>query len=80
MNKLNLIWVERWALRVLQRSPRLSLVIVKPTDGFFYSCSLDSTDPIANAMVETLMETSSHEPPDMMLERLYHAPSYGEFE
>lgn len=80
MNNFNLIWIERWALRVLRRSPRLSLVIVKPTEGFFYECSLDRTDPVATAMVETLMHTGNPEPPDMMLERMYHYPAYGELE
>jgi hypothetical protein len=50
---LNLL--ERLALWVLARSPRVSLMV-----------TADRADP--------------PEPPSMLFERLYHAPSYGEVE
>ena len=78
MNELRLSWIERWALRVLHRSHRISLVIVKPADSCLFSWSLNPTDPIASALADMLMDC--HEPPDMMLERLYHSPAYGELE
>ena len=79
MTALGLNWIERWALKLLHRSPRISLVILKPTEGFVFSWSLDPTDPIASAIADQLMEMpGSNEPQGMMLERLYHAPAYGE--
>ena len=68
---LNLL--ERLALRILVKSPRTSLVIVKEFDwpGVFVAANGD--DPM-------LAEPARQEPPSMQLERLYHAPSYGEEE
>lgn len=68
---LNLL--ERLALRILVKSPRTSLVIVKELGwpGVFVAANGD--DPM-------LAEPAEQEPPAMQLERLYHAPSYGEDE
>ena len=65
---LNLL--ERLALRILVKSPRTSLVIVKELDwpGVFVAANTD--DPM---MAEP-------EPPSMQLERIYHQPSAGEAE
>jgi len=68
---LNLL--ERLALRILVKSPRTSLVIVKELGwpGIFVAANTD--DPM-------LAEPASEDPPSMQLERMYHAPSYGEDE
>ena len=68
---LNLL--ERLALRILVKSPRTSLVIVKELGwpGVFVAANGD--DPM-------LAEPAEQEPASMQLERLYHAPSYGEEE
>lgn len=65
---LNLL--ERLALRILVKSPRTSLVIVKELGwpGIFVAANTD--DPML----------AQPEPASMQLERLYHAPSYGEDE
>ena len=55
--ELNLL--ERLALWVLARSPRVSLIVAAD---------------LADDMLDSL------EPPSLLLERLYHAPSYGELE
>jgi hypothetical protein len=65
--------LERWALRLLHKSPRISLVVVKPIDSTLLSWSLLPSDPVASAMADQLRE-----PPSMLFERLYHAPAYGE--
>lgn len=67
--------IERLALRVLCRSPRTSLVVVKERTfpAVFVAC--DPRDHTA-AFV-----TNGHaEPLSMQLERMYHQPSYGEDE
>lgn len=67
--------LERLALWVLVRSPRTSLVVVKEhfwPQAFF---AVDRNDPFARAFI-----VSDDEPASMTLERLYHAPSYGELE
>ena len=72
---LNLI--ERLALWILVRSRRTSLVMVKEhtnADIFWAVCP---ADPIA---VSSAQEVQDLEPPSMMLERLFHAPAYGELE
>ena len=72
---LNLI--ERLALWILVRSRRTSLVMVKEhtnADIFWAVCP---ADPIA---VSIAQEVQDLEPPSMMLERLFHAPAYGELE
>jgi hypothetical protein len=35
----HLNWIERWALRLLHRSPRMSLVIAKPINSTLISWS-----------------------------------------
>ena len=65
---LNLL--ERLALRILVKSPRTSLVIVKELGwpGIFVAANTD--DPML----------AEPEPPSMQLERIYHQPSAGEAE
>lgn len=73
----NISLLERLAIWVLCRSPRVSLLVVK--DRFWPEVFLaaDPTDPAA-AFVAAGMEEP--DPPSMVLERLYHMPSHGERE
>ena len=68
---LNLL--ERLALRILVKSPRTSLVIFKELDWPSIFVAANGDDPM-------LADPAEHEPASMQLERLYHAPSYGEEE
>jgi hypothetical protein len=68
---------ERLAVALLVRSPRTSLLVVKERDTSIVFVSADKTDPLAAYVVSGLNED---EPASMILERLYHAPSYGEVE
>jgi len=68
---LNLL--ERLALRILVKSPRTSLVIVKELGWPAVFVAANTDDPM-------LAEPADQEPASMQLERLYHAPSYGEEE
>lgn len=70
---LNLL--ERFALRILTRSRRTGLVVVKP---YGYPClyvASDGTDPVA-----AYVTNGSEEPASMLLERIYHQPAAGELE
>jgi hypothetical protein len=82
MNLPGLTLLERWVLRLLHRSPRISLVIVKPIDTTLLSWSLLPSDPVACAMADQLDMglLDDDEPLSMQLERIYHQPSYGERE
>ena len=71
LEHLNLNWIERAALRLLARSPRVGLLVVKPFGSRLTFIAKDMNDPIE------LMES---EPISMQLERLYHQPSFGEDE
>ena len=68
---LNLI--ERLALRILVRSPRTSLVVVKELHWPGLFVVSDPRDPVAAHITQGEVE-----PLSMQLERLYHQPSYGE--
>lgn len=72
---LNLI--ERLALWILVRSRRTSLVMVKENTNADIWWAVCPADPIA---VSIAQEVQDLEPPSMMLERLFHAPAYGELE
>lgn len=73
-----LTWIERFAALILTRSPNTSLVMIKPTIGAQVFVAANTRDPIVAHLVSTMEQES--EPPSMMLERLYHAPSHGEDE
>lgn len=71
----NLTLIERLAIWVLHRSPRVSLLVVKDLfwpDVFF---SANTKDPAAAFVTDGL---GKQDPPSMALERLYHLPAYGE--
>lgn len=70
---LNLI--ERLALWILVRSPRTSLVVVKEHLWPTVFVAADPTDDVA-----CYVTNGEQEPASMLLERLYHQPSYGEEE
>jgi len=67
--------LERLALRILVRSRRTSLVVVKERVRSVVFVSADPSDEIACFVTNGRME-----PLSMQFERLYHQPSYGESE
>ena len=73
-----LTWLERFAVLLLTRSPNTSLIVVKPTYSTQVYVAANTNDPIAAHIVGTMEEEA--EPASMLLERLYHSPSYGEQE
>jgi len=68
---------ERLAVALLVRSPRTSLLVVKERGTSTVFVSADRTDRVANYVVSGL---HNPDPACMVLERLYHSPSYGEAE
>jgi hypothetical protein len=68
---------ERLAVALLVRSPRTSLLVVKERDTSIVFVSADRTDPVASYVVSGL---HNPDPACMVLERIYHAPSFGEVE
>lgn len=73
----NISLLERLAIWVLCRSPRVSLLVVKDRywpEVFF---AADTTDPAAAFVAAGMNEP---DPPSMVLERLYHMPAYGDLE
>lgn len=71
-----LSYIERLAALILTRSPRTSLIVVKTRESSNVFVAADTHDPVAAYIVGNMEEQA--EPTSMMLERLYHAPSYGE--
>lgn len=65
--------IERVALRILVRSPRTSLVVVKERHWPAVFVAADQRDPIAAHVTN-----GQDEPITMQLERMYHQPAYGE--
>jgi hypothetical protein len=68
---------ERLAVALLVRSPRTSLVVIKERDTSIVFVSADRTDPVAGFVVSGLQNP---DPACMVLERIYHLPSFGEAE
>ena len=68
---LNLI--ERAALRVLVRSPRTTLVVVKERLWPSVFVAADPSDDVA-----CYVTNGQEEPLSMQLERIFHQPAYGE--
>jgi len=69
--RLQLTWLEWAAVRLLVRSNRVGLLVVKPYGSRITFISRDVTDPI---------DITDHEPITQQLERLYHQPSLGDNE
>jgi hypothetical protein len=74
MNAPFLSWLENAAIRFLISSPRISIVYVKQHGTMTVYGVRDRNDP-TNAGIWDSVNT---EPASMQLERLYHAPSFGE--
>lgn len=73
-----LTWIERLAALILTRSPNTSLLVVKARQSTQVFVAANTHDPIAAYIVGNMEEQA--EPMSMLLERLYHAPAYGEHE
>lgn len=71
LEHLQLTWLERIALRLLAKSPRIGLLVIKPHGSRLVFVAKDMTDPV---------DIVEGEPITMQLERLYHQPSFGEDE
>jgi hypothetical protein len=67
--------IERFALWILVRSPRTSLVVVKELHWPAVFTAADPTDDLA-----CYVTNGRSEPVSMQLERLYHLPAHGEEE
>jgi hypothetical protein len=73
----NLSPLDRIAIWLLAKSPRVSLLVVKDKfwpDVFF---AADQTDPVARAIYENSLK---EDPPSMVFERIFHQPAHGEDE
>jgi hypothetical protein len=73
----NLSPLDRIAIWLLAKSPRVSLLVVKDKfwpDVFF---AADQTDPVARAIYENSLK---QDPPSMVFERIFHQPAHGEDE
>jgi len=68
---LQLTWLEWAAVRLLAKSRRVGLLVLKPYGSRLVFVAKDVTDPI---------DLVDDEPITMQLERLYHQPSFGETE
>ena len=68
---------ERLAVALLVRSPRTSLLVVKERDTSIVFVAADRTDRVADYVVSGL---KNPDPACMVLERIYHSPSFGEVE
>ena len=67
--------IERLALRILCRSPRTSLIVVKERDYPAVFVAADPRDAVASFVTD-----GQPEPASMQLERIFHQPAYGEDE
>lgn len=72
--------IERLALHILHRSPRLGLVIAKPYMENAVSWSIAEDDEIAQLLASDLVDARDLDPPSLRFERLFHLPAYGEEE
>jgi len=68
---LQLTWLEWAAVRLLAKSRRVGLLVLKPYGSRLVFVAKDVTDPI---------DLEDDEPITMQLERLYHQPSFGDDE
>jgi hypothetical protein len=80
MNLPSLNLLERWAMHLLIRSPRVTLLVVKEFTSSEIFCAADPRDPIAMFVTRGTKGTQDQEPLSMQFERIFHQPSYGEKE
>jgi len=75
LNHMNLTVLEKWAVNILTKSNRIGLLVVKELNSENVYIVRDNTDqvPLGNS-------NKKAEPLSMELERMYHAPSFGENE
>lgn len=71
----NISLLDRLAIWVLHRSPRISLLVVKDQFWPDVFLSANPSDPTAAFVASGVNEP---DPPSMVLERLYHLPAHGE--
>ena len=76
--QLNLL--ERLALRLLMHSPRVSMLTAKTHGSEELAWCVSKSDETAVALLKNMLCSDDLEPASLLLERLYHAPSYGENE
>ena len=69
LEHLNLTFLERIAVRLLAKSPRIGLLVVKPYGSRLTFITKDMHDPV---------DIVGSEPITLQLERLYHQASYGD--
>ncbi len=73
----NISLLDRLAIWVLHRSPRISLLVVKDQFWPEVFLSANPSDPTAAFVAAGVNE---QDPPSMVLERIYHRPAHGEHE
>jgi hypothetical protein len=73
----NISLLDRLAIWVLHRSPRVSLLVVKDQFWPDVFLSANPSDPTAAFVAAGVNEP---DPPSMVLERIYHLPAHGEHE
>lgn len=75
LKHMNLTALEKWAINILAKSDRIGLLVVKELNSENMYIVRDNTDQVPLANLE-----QQAEPLSMELERMYHAPSFGEKE
>ena len=73
----NLSPLDRIAIWLLAKSPRVSLLVVKDKFWPYVFFAADQTDPVARAIYENSLK---QDPPSMVFERIFHQPAHGEDE
>jgi len=69
--------LDRLAIWMLHCSGRVTLLVVKSYAGHGVFVSANLADPIA---ADVFADSGAGNPPSMLMERMYHAPAYGENE
>ena len=73
-------WFERLAYWLLVRSRRVSMIALKTPEMNDVAWAVNRDDHMAVALIQNMFCLEEFEPASLMLERLYHSPSYGEDE
>lgn len=75
LEKMGFTSLERWAIHILTQSKHVGLLVVKEYASQNTYVARDETDPVS---LPNFAEEP--EPLSMSLERMFHAPSFGERE